>query len=122
MEFDPSDEYDEQKIVLEVSGEYQDYGVTAYSSPDSEGRTFIEDGEQEIGEVGEPDQFGAPFPVDVVIGEPIYPQEGEIQAIREELGEVFAAQFDGKVDAVYAEIEDADNPLESILSLEASDL
>lgn len=109
--------YSDDKICLGVEGYFQDYSVTAFCSPDSEGRTFI-DGDQQIGDVTINDTYGAPFPVDVVIHDPIYPQKGEIEKIREEVGEDFANQFEGKVDSVFEKIKDADSASDIIEDIE----
>lgn len=122
MTFDPSNSYDENKVVLTEQGEYEGFTIRAYASPDSEGRTWIDGGDTEIGDVNTRERFGSPFPVDIVIEENIYPQEGEIEAIREQLGTAFEEQFDGKVDQVFEQIEDSDDPLETILQMDGSSI
>lgn len=122
MAKDIPENYDDDTVCLCVEGLFQQYSVTAYSSPDADGRTFI-DGDVELdAEKLADDRYGAPFPVDVVIRDPIYPQAGEIEAIRRELGDELAAKFDGKVDEVYEKIDQFDDPLQAILDLVPEDL
>jgi hypothetical protein len=117
MTFNPEDEYGEEKVVLTLTGEYQGYAVEAYCSPDAKGDTYIGGGDTRINEFPATKERGAPFRVDVVIGDNVHPQDGEVRQIREELGTEFKAQFDGKINEVYTEIIDADNPLESIMEM-----
>lgn len=107
MTFNPDEEYDEGRVVLTVEGDFQGYGVKAYSSANAEGRTYIGNGEKEIGEV-RADNYGAPFPVDLVFTGSVYPQEGVISDIRDEVGSEIQAQFDGRVD----------DPIETIMGSE----
>lgn len=114
MTFDPTDSYDENRVCLTVTGEVQGFNVTAYSCPDAIGRTFIDGGETEIGDVSKSERYRAPFSVDVVIEDNIYPQEGEIESLRKELGEDFSNQFDQKLDNVFDKLSDDDDPIEAL--------
>lgn len=120
MTFNPSDGYNDNRVCLSVEGEFQGYAIRAYSSPDAEGRTFIDDGDQEIGEISEPDRYGAPFPVDIVFQNGVYPMEGDISDIRDEVGSDIGAKFEAKVDDVFEKL--GDDPVEDIMSLEADEI
>lgn len=122
MTYNPYEDYGDNKICLSVEGEFQGYAIRAYSSPDAEGRTFIDDGEQEIGEVTDFEHFGAPFAVDLVFENPVYPMEGEIEDIRDEVGSAIAAQFEGKVDDVADKIFGSDDPFETIMGMDTDDI
>jgi len=111
MTFDPRENYDDSRLCLTASGEFQDIGVDACCSPESEGYTHFPDGEV-VGVGSSQEKYGAPFNIDIVLGTNTYPQDGEIQQIRDELGTEFANQFD------YAEIKDSDKPVETILNLD----
>lgn len=99
MTFDPSEDYQKDKVCLTIEGEFQGIGLKAYSSPDAKNVTYLEDGAQ----IGERvvDQIAAPFPVDIVLLQNTYPQEGDVQPIREEVADEMSAQFDRKVDEVF---------------------
>lgn len=122
MTFNPDEDYNDDRIVLTVEGEFQGYAIEAHSSPDSEGRTFIDGGDEEIGEVTKHDRYGAPFAVDLVFVNNVYPMEGEIDDIRDEVGSSLEAQFDGKVDNVFEKISDAEDPFDEIMDLDAKEL
>lgn len=122
MTYNPYEEYDDNKVCLGVEGEFQGYSIRAYSSPDSEGRTFIDDGETEIGEVTENEKYGAPFKVDLVFMNKVYPMEGELASIRDEVGSSIAGQFEGKVDSVFDKIKGVESPADIIMDIEADDL
>jgi hypothetical protein len=121
MSRDVPESYGDNRVLLTVEGYFQDYSVTAFSCPDAEGRTFI-DSDKEIGDVHHTEKYGAPFAVDVVIHDPIYPQEGEVEAIRDELGTEFQEQFDGKIDNVFEQLKDSEDPFEDIKNMETDDL
>jgi hypothetical protein len=124
MTFDPSENYGDERVCLTVEGDVQGRFVTAYCSPDADGKTYFTDGEQ-VG-VADTSRYGAPFSVDIVLLDDVYPQEDDIQSIRDELGDEFSAQFDGRVKAVYDEIDsrtdDDEDALDVIMDIETDDL
>jgi len=121
MTFDPSDDYNQNRVCLGVTGEFQGHNLEAYCSPDASGDTFFADGER-INEVSDDDLYGGPFPFDIVLLDSVYPNEGEMEQIRDEVGDALAAQFEGKIDAVYDIVQDSDDPLQSILEADDDDL
>lgn len=120
MTFNPSDDYGDGKICLTVEGEYQGRSISAYCSPDSEGQTYFADGEV----VGNPiiEQHGAPFQVDIVLHGDVYPELDEMRNIRDEIGDVIAAQFEEKTNTIFDKLEDADDSFEAIMEIDADDL
>lgn len=120
MTFDPSESYDEERVCLGVTGEFQGIGLTAYTSPDAEGNTYFPDGAVAGGPVKE--QYKSPFKVDIVLWDMAYPPKGTMDEVREEVGEALSAQFDGKVDAVFDKIKDSDDAFDAVLDLETDDI
>ena len=120
MAFNPSDDYDSDKLCLCVEGEFQGRSLKAFCSPDSEGNTYFEDGTKAGGPVE--DQHGAPFKVDIVLYESVYPNHGEMANIRDEVGDLIQAQFDGKIDNIFDKISGADDPFEAIMDTSAEEL
>lgn len=115
MTFNPSEEYGDEKICLKVEGELQGRSLKAFCSPDSKGSTYFDDGTKVGGAVT--DQHGAPFKVDIVLYESVYPNHGEMANIRDEVGDLIRAQFDGKIDNTFDKISGADDPIEAIENL-----
>jgi len=106
----------DEKVVIEV--EYDD--LTAYCSPDCSGDVYV-DGEK-VGDIPSRDFTGAaPFRVDLVYHE-AYPTKGEVRERLPQIEQECAEQFDARVDAVYDLISDSDDPLDTIMELEADDL
>jgi len=120
MTFNPAENYGDEKICLSVEGEFQERGLTAYCSPDSEGKTYFEDGTEVGGVVT--DTHGAPFKVDIVLHADTYPGIGTMKPIRDEIGEAISAQFEEKTTNIFNEIQDAEDPIEAVESLSAEDL
>jgi hypothetical protein len=106
--------WDEDRIVLTTEG--PDY--TVYCSPEADGGVYMK-GERISEETLE--QHGAPFPFDIVF-DGIYPREGEMELLAEEVGEQFAEQFEGEVDKVYETIKDSDDPVETIMDMDPESL
>lgn len=122
MKFDKEAEYDDNRIHYRITGELQGYNIEAHCASDTDGRTFIEDGDEEIGEVTAPQNHGAPFPIDVFFQNNVYPMEGEIEDIRDELGTEFSAYFDRKIDEVFDEIDGSDDPFDTIMEMDPDTL
>lgn len=120
MTFNPAENYGDEKICLSVEGEFQERGLTAYCSPDSEGKTYFEDGTEAGGPVT--NTHGAPFKVDIVLYGSVYPDYGEMKDIRDEIGEAISAQFEEKMANIFNEMQDAEDPIEAVESLSAEDL
>lgn len=126
MTFDPSESYDDSKVMLTVEGEYAGHEVQAYCSPDSNGELYFSDGEMVNEDVGLPTLYqmrnGAPFDFDVVLVNNVYPQEGEVEELAEALGDAFDKQFVNRVDTVFDAISESDDPLERIMELDPDDV
>ncbi len=125
MAFNPSDGYDEDNVTLGAEGDCVGYEVKAFCSPDSDGQLYFSDGSTVSNEDVNPfhnNLNGAPFTFDVVLVNDVYPQEGDVDKIAEELGEKFNKQFSNKVDSIFNEIKDADDPIETILEMEPDEL
>lgn len=121
MSFDKDELYNDTKVLMEISGEYHGTDLTAYCGADTEGRTFLLSGDLDLEtEVGK--KFGAPFPPDIVIHDDRHPRPEEMKKIRDELGTEFDIQFSDTVDNIYNEIKDSDDPVETILGMEADDI
>lgn len=120
--FDPDEEYDDDRILLTATHETDEFTVTGYCSPDAKGRLFVNGGMASLDTFLDRTTNGGPFPMDVVISEAVRPSLGDIEPIREALGEKFAQQFEDSVDEVFDVIAGSDDPLEEIMQVGSEDL
>lgn len=128
MTFDPSGDYDESRVLLTKEGIYEGHQFQAYCGPDSQGEDYDADGNVVTEKPTDiptdnwsRQQFGAPFPVDVVFTDEI-PDPETVAEIRDQLGPEFGDQFMQKTSEVYERINESDDPLQEVLDLEPDEL
>lgn len=110
---DLNERYGDNTIVLTIEKD----DVTAHCTPDADGEVFV------AGEwVGDtPKDHDAPFNIDIFF-EDRHPRPNEITTLTDELADEFCEQFDETVDNVVEQIENSEEPLDTIMEMEPDDL
>ena len=103
--------YPDDRVLITV--ERQDF--TAVMTPHANGDVYFN--EKVVGRVPKSD---APFKFDMYYER--LPEESEVQEVVEEVADSMREQFNERVMNVWEQINEADDPLETILELEEEDI